>query len=98
MTVMQKQKKAQEKLQRAVILELVKDYCSKNGLSMDKLKNQSFYWIYDEAFFAQPSDAEPKGLTNDMETMPKPTLIIRLDNDALKIEETEYTRKYLTVA
>lgn len=97
MTIMQQNKKEQEKLQRAVVLEYVKDYCTDNGLSLDKLKQQQFYWIYGEAFFAQPSGVEPKGLTNDMDTMPMPTLIIKMDDDMLKIEQTEYTQKYLAV-
>ena len=95
MTMERKRQKEQEKLQRAVSLELAKSYCQNNGLSFEKLKGQEFYWIYGEAIFAQPSGVEPKGLTNDRETMPLPTLIIKLDNDELKIEQTEYTKKYL---
>jgi hypothetical protein len=97
MTVMQQQKQEQEKLQRAVVLEFVKDYCSDNGLSLEKLEKQQFYWVYGEAFFAQPSDVEPKGLTNDMDTMPKPTLVIKMGGDRPKIEQTEYTRQYLAL-
>lgn len=96
MTMRQKQQKEQERLQHAVSLELAKDYCQNNGLSFDKLKGQEFYWIYGEAIFAQPSGVKPEGLTNDRETMPLPTLIIKLDNNELKIEQTEHTKKYLS--
>lgn len=95
MTSAQKMKEEQEKLQRAVVLELVKGYCEKNNISLEKLKKQQFYWIYGEAFFAQPNDVKPLGLTNDMKTMPKPTLIVKLINDTVDIQQTEYTKKYL---
>ncbi|MDE6233151.1 MAG: hypothetical protein K2M60_07380 [Lachnospiraceae bacterium] len=50
-----------------------------------------------ECAFAQPSSVKPQGLINDKETMPKVTLIIRLEEGKLKIEETEYTREFLYV-
>ena len=97
MTMKRTMQKEQEKLQRAFALEYAKQYCADNELSWDKLKGQQFYSIYGEAFFAQPSDIEPKGLTNDMETMPKPTLIIKMSDEKLIIEQTEHTHKYLAV-
>lgn len=63
---------------------------------MLKLSNQRFDLIYDIACFSQPSDVVPDGLTNDMETMPMPTLVIKRDGDDIVIEQTEYTKKYLT--
>ena len=96
MTAKQEMQKEQEKLQRAVALEIVKQYCVDNKLSWDKLQNQQFYWICGEAFFAQPSSIEPKGLLNDKETMPMPTLIIKMIGERLMIEQTEYTHKYLS--
>ncbi len=89
-------KNAQEnKIQKMLAFEYAKKYCAEHNLSVDKLLKQRFEFIYGSAIFAQPSGVEPKGLTNDRDTMPLPTLIIKLDNDELKIEQTEYTKKYL---
>lgn len=41
------------------------------------------------------SGVKPKGLTNDKETMPKVTLIIKFVDGQLQIEETEYTVQFL---
>ena len=38
---------------------------------------------------------EPDGLTNDMDTMPLPTLIITVDKGELVVRTTEHTDKYL---
>lgn len=87
---------AEHKLQRAMALSLSKEYCEKNHLSFDKLKSQRFDFMYDIACFSQPSDVVPLGLTNDRDTMPIPTLIIRAgDDDGIVIERTEHTEKYL---
>lgn len=50
---------------------------------------------YSECGFFQPSDVTALGLTNDQETMPKATLIIKNEHGELIICETEYTKKYL---
>ena len=85
----------EKELGKAMAFEIASSYCVKNNLSVKKLKDQRFEWIYDSAFFAQPSDVIPDGLRNDRETQPKPTLIITLVNGEIVIKETEYTRKYL---
>lgn len=91
-------KSVQEReMQKRLAFEYAKKYCSEHNLSTDKLMKQQFEIIYGSAIFAQPSDVEPKGLTNDAETMPRPTLIIKIDNDQLKIEQTEYTKQFLSV-
>jgi len=93
---MSKQKTEQE-LQKALALEIAKEYCEQHNLSIDKLKRQLFNIIYSSAIFAQPSDVIPDGLLNDLETQPKPTLIIKLDNNRLNVIETEHTAKYLSI-
>lgn len=50
-------------------------------MSFDKLKSQRFDFMCDIACFSQPSDVVPFGLTNDRDTIPIPTLIIRERND-----------------
>lgn len=96
MTVAQQQRLEQEELQKAIVLEVMKGYCEQNGLSYEKLKKQRFYWIHGEAFFAVPSNVVPDGLRNDLETMPKPTLVVKLADGELQIKQTEHTKKYLS--
>lgn len=87
---------AQEKeLQRILALEYVKEYCIKNGLSIEKLKKQRFELSYDECGFFQKNNIEAEGLSNDSTTIPKLTLSIRNNEGNLIIEETEFTEIYL---
>ncbi|MGN0468922.1 MAG: hypothetical protein ACI4GY_09385 [Acutalibacteraceae bacterium] len=99
MTEKQMQRNQEYKLnnvmQRALSLEVAKPFCKSNGLSFDKLKKQRFDFIYGTAIFSQPSGVEPKGLTNDKETMPLPTLIIKNIDGEIVFEQTEYTEQYL---
>jgi len=89
--------KSEQSLQKALAFEIAKNYCRDNGLSIDKLTQQKFALIYSSAVFAQPSDVIPNGLLNDLDTQPKPTLIIKNDGNTLVIEQTEYTLQYLSV-
>ncbi|MBR1815907.1 MAG: hypothetical protein IJ763_04325 [Lachnospiraceae bacterium] len=91
------QKNMERELLKALAIEYVKSYCIENGLSYEKLRSQSFIFTCNECAFAQISNIEPKGLINDAETMPKVTLIIRHENDCLKIIETEYTKEFLEI-
>lgn len=88
--------KRTSEIQKMLAYEYAKDYCRAHNLSADKLLTQRFSLICDSAIFAQPSEKSPEGLTNDMETMPFPTLVIRLDGGALKVEATEFTEQYLS--
>lgn len=88
-------KKLDTEMVKILSLEVAKPYCDSHALSFEKLKNQRFALIYGSIYFSQPSDVIPDGLRNDMETMPKPTLVIKNENDCIVIEETEYTRQYL---
>ena len=83
-------------LLRAMAEACAESYCKANGLSLEKLKAQRFEVIMDQMVFAQPTGVKPDGLRNDIATRPYPTLILRLDDKGeIKIEQTEYTRKYL---
>ena len=84
--------KGTQALQKSLATEYALSYCRKKGLATDKLLKQRFD---DHAIFSQPSGVKPNGLTNDMATMPFPTLIITCDADGLHIETTEHTEKYL---
>ena len=90
------QRRSEKDLQRLMALRISESYCAEQGLSFDKLKNQMFDFFNGAAWFLQPSGVTPKGLTNDKETMPKPTLIIRNVNGNIVIEQTENTQKYLS--
>ena len=85
----------EKELQRILALEYVKEYCKKNGLSIEKLKKQKFEFSYNECGFFQRSNIKAEGLFNDKATMPRLTLLIRNSDGNLIIEETEYTKKYL---
>ena len=83
-------------LLRAMALQCAEPYCEKYGLSVEKLKDQKFEVILDAIFFAQPTGIGPDGLRNDLETVPYPTLIMRLDEDGkICFQETAYTRQYI---
>ena len=92
-----RKQRAEEAMQRLLSLVAAKDYCEKNNLSIEKVEKQLFFFGYDSAIFAQPSDVIPNGLCNDIDTQPKPTLIIRNQDGELIIEETELTRKILAM-
>ena len=83
-------------LQRAMAEAVVAGYCREHGLSLEKLKAQRFETIADVMMFAQPTNVQPDGLRNDIETRPYPTLVIKLDGRGqLLIEETPHTATYL---
>lgn len=91
------QRKKEKELVKALAFDVASRYCERNGLSVENLRGQRFEWLVGVALFLQPSKVKPVGLTNDMKTQPFPTLIIKSDNGAIVVEETEYTRKYLTL-
>lgn len=91
------QRMMERELQKALAIECVKKFCVENNISIEKLKTQKFILVGNECAFAQPSDTEPRGLINDKETMPKVTLVIKYEDDQLKIEETEYTKVFLKI-
>lgn len=89
------QRKIEKELQKALAIEYAKNYCMEHNLSLQKLQAQRFILSGNECAFAQPSDVKPNGLINDGDTMPKVTLIIKMENEQLNIEETEYTKIFL---
>nr|MDD6335967.1 hypothetical protein [bacterium] len=89
------QKRAEKELVRAMAFDVAARYCRENGLSVEKLRQQRFAFFENTAWFSQPSDVVPDGLLNDIQTIPHPTLIIKLADDKLMVEQTEYTAKDL---
>lgn len=89
--------KIEKELQRVLAIEVLRAYCTDNKLSIEKLKKERFEFSYDECGFFHPSEIVPQGLVNDMETMPKPTLIIKNEEGYLKIEKTQYTKQFLGI-
>lgn len=87
--------KIEKELQKALALEFVKDYCSQNGYSIERLSHCRFELLYNECAFLHSSTVPQNGLVNDMETLPQVVLLVKHDNNSLMIEETEYTQKYL---
>lgn len=88
--------KIEKELQRALAIEYVRDYCKENKISIEKLEKEIFNLSYQVCGFLHPSDIEPDGLLNDMETIPKPTLTIRYEDNKLSIEQTEFTKEFLS--
>jgi len=89
------QRKMEREFQKALAIEYVKEYCEENNLSVEKLQNQRFTLVCNECAFEQPSDIKSNELIIDGEPRPQITLIIKYENQKLKIEETEYTRDFL---
>ncbi len=81
--------------QKSCALAMAEEYCRKNGMSYDRLKSQRFERLCNFWCFLQPSDVEPQGLKNDMETIPKVTLILKVKDEKFCFEQTEHTAEYL---
>lgn len=90
-------KEIENKLQKALAIEYLREYCSENKISIEKLKNEIFQLSYNQCGFFHPNDIEPNGLLNDIDTLPKTTLVIRYEEGKLLIEQTEFTTEYLTI-
>ena len=82
--------------QKALAAQYASGYCREKGLSLEMLARQRIDIINNHAIFSQPSAVPPRGLVNDMDTMPIPTLIISFDEGKLTVQETENTKKYLS--
>lgn len=91
------QREVEREFQKALAIEYAKNYCKKNGLSIQKLKNQNFALCDNEcAFYVQPiDDIKTDQLVIDGTPKPQVTLIIRHENEELQIEETKYTEIFL---
>lgn len=88
-------REAEQRLGRAMALRIAEAYCAQHGYSVEKVRKQRFFLMYDEAIFAQPRGVEPDGLTNDRDTMPLPTLILTVDKGELVVRTTGHTDQYL---
>lgn len=87
----------ERELEKALAIEFLYNYCKKNKLSIVKLKKEIFNLSYNQCGFYHASDIKPNGLLNDIETQPKPTLIIEYEDGELVVKETEYTKKILGI-
>ena len=56
---------------------------------------ESVFVIGQRIIFAQPSASKPRGLKNDLETQPRPTLIVEKIGDTFQVSETSNTQPYL---
>jgi len=90
-----------EKRER-IFMEAAERYCEANRLSVKKLREQRFGVGGGRggefALFAQPkTGVVAHGLTNDRETMPYPTLLVKCQREgSFSVEETQYTRRFLS--
>jgi len=91
------QRKMERELQKALAIEYVKEYCNKNKFSVEKLRSQRFTLIGNECAFEYVNDAEAEEYIIDGGTKNQITLVIRYENQKLHIEETEYTKKFLSI-
>ena len=69
--------------------ESAREYCINNQLDIDLLAQQRVFVI------GQPSASKPRGLKNDLETQPRPTLIVEKIGDTFQVSETSNTQPYL---
>ena len=90
-------KKIEKELQKAMALNILRVYCKENCLSFEKLEKEMFELSYDECGFFHQNEVIAQGLTNDMETMPKPILIIKMEDGHILIEQTRYTNYFLGI-
>lgn len=82
-------------LRKEMALQLASEFCGSHGYSSKRLQAQRYCELPGCVCFAQPSGVKPNGLMNDKETMPLPTLIIKLVDGKLVFETTEHSDKYL---
>ena len=86
-----------KKLQKELAIGYLQNYCKQNKLSLEKLKNEMFQLSYNQCGFFHPSDVVPDGLVNDVDTLPKTTLVIKYEDGGLVIEQTNYTKEFLSL-
>ena len=87
----------EKKLQKELAIGYLQNYCKQNKLSLEKLKNEMFQLSYNQCGFFHPSDVVPDGLVNDVDTLPKTTLVIKYEDGGLVIEQTNYTKEFLSL-
>lgn len=75
--------------------ESAREYCINNQLDIDLLAQQRVFVINQKIIFAQPSASKPRGLKNDLETQPSPTLIVEKIGDTFQVSEISNTQPYL---
>lgn len=92
------QKKTELEFQKALALEFVKEYCEQQNYSLKKLSCLYFSLVYNECGFYCYSKRQHEfdGLLTDMETLPQVILLIKFEDGKLEIEETQYTKAYLS--
>lgn len=75
---------------------IAREYCIQHGLNIRSLEKQLIYVINGKTIFAQPSQCRANGLREDLDTQPKPTLIVEKSSRGYIVHTTEYT-KYVLV-
>lgn len=88
------QRKLENELQRALATAYVTPFCLENNLSLEKMQTQRFVLCCNECAFAQPSNIKPEGLTNDGDTMPKVTLLIKREDGKLKLRKQNVQKSF----
>ena len=74
--------------------QAARSYCKDNNLSERKLATQSCLYFGDVVGFMQQMPYNGTGLKEDMNSLPKPTLLYHIASGA--IETTEFTEEYLS--
>ena len=71
---------------------IAREYCIHHGLNIRSLEKQLIYVINGKTIFAQPSQCRANGLREDLDTQPKPTLIVEKSSRGYIVHTTEYTK------
>lgn len=84
-------------LQKELAVGYLQNYCKQNKLSIEKLKKEIFQLSYDQCGFFHPNNVVSNGLLNDIDTIPKATLVIKYEDGVMMIKQTEYTKEFLSL-
>ena len=72
--------------------KIAREYCIQHGLDIGSLERQHVYVINGKVIFAQPSQHRVSGLRADLDTQPKPTLVVEKTPKGYVVHTTEHTK------
>lgn len=73
--------------------KIAREYCIQHGLDIGSLERQHVYVINGKVIFAQPSQHRVSGLRADLDTQPKPTLVVEETPRGYAVHTTEHTKR-----
>lgn len=86
----------EREFQKALAIEYLKEYLKENNLSINKLQTQRFFMVCNECAFEQPNDVMAEDYVIDGGDKSIITLIMKYENGEIRVEQTEYTKEFLS--